>query len=230
MHFVGYIQGVAFGLAIHVEKHGGFAVGGHHGVDRSDRRHDFRDVAETYGDTGRGCLDDDLSNLFWSANLATDETQYKLMTVLDQPRRIDEIGTFDGVQNVRDSNPHSMEARGVGRHLKFGNAAPLYDHDRNAIEPVEARLKVVSGNLPQLVWRNSVRRQAVPNDGKDCEGHAVRFHLRRRRKVRLQTSHNRVHALERQNHVRVPVEKEIHLGGTAAGHRINLLQAGHAVD
>ena len=52
VYFVGYIQGVAFGLAIDVEKNSGFTVGGHHGVDRGDRRPDCRDVSKTYGDAG----------------------------------------------------------------------------------------------------------------------------------------------------------------------------------
>ena len=156
VHFVCYVQGVAFGLAIHVEKHGRFAIRGHHRIDRSDRRRDSRDVTEAEGNASGRSLDHNLSNLFRSAHLPADETQYELMTMLDQARRIDEIRAFDGVQDVRDGNPRSKEACRIRCDLKFGNAAALYDDCRNAIEPVEARLKVVGGNLPQFVRRQRV--------------------------------------------------------------------------
>ena len=52
MYFVCDIQGVAFGLAIHIEKHSRLAVCGHHGVNRGDGRRDIRDVAQAYGNAG----------------------------------------------------------------------------------------------------------------------------------------------------------------------------------
>ena len=56
------------------------------------------------------------------------------------------------------------------------------------------------------------------------------FHFCRRRKVRLQTGDDRVHTLQRQNHVGFPVEVQIDLGGATAGHRSNFLEARNAVD
>src|SRR5262249_25969712 len=46
VNFVGYLQGVAFGLAIDVEQHGRLSIGCHNRVDRCNRRSDLRDVAE----------------------------------------------------------------------------------------------------------------------------------------------------------------------------------------
>ncbi len=56
------------------------------------------------------------------------------------------------------------------------------------------------------------------------------FHLCGGRKFGLQTRDNRVHALQRQNHVTVPIEKQIDFGGPPAGDGLNLLQSRHAVD
>src|SRR5713226_7983277 len=107
VNFVCHVQGIALGLAIHVEKYSGFTVGGHHGIDGGDRRRYFCDVAQTYGNTRRGTFDNNLPDLFRSAHLPTNEAQNKLVTVLDQARRINEIRPLDGFQNVRDSDPRS---------------------------------------------------------------------------------------------------------------------------
>ena len=152
------------------------------------------------------------------------------MLVLDQAGRVDEVGSSNRVENIVHRDPGGVQARGIRGDLEFGNAAALYDDGRDAIQPVEARLQVVGGDLPKLVGRHGIGCQAVANDGKDRKGQAVRFYLGRRRKVCLQTSDDGVHALESQNHVRVPTEEEIHLGGTTAGDGGNLLQAGNAVD
>src|SRR4029077_4475027 len=176
-----------------------------------------------------GTLDNNLSDLFRIAHLPADETQHKLVTMLDQPRRIDEIGALDGVQDIRDGNPHRVEARRIRRDLKFGNAAALYDDGGNAIEAVQARFQVVGGNLPELVRRHGVGSEAVTNDGEDREGQPVRFHFCGGRKVCLQTGDNGVHALQGQNHVGVPVKEEIDFGGTAAGYGRDLLKARNAV-
>jgi len=54
MHFIGYIESVAFGLAIDVEKHGGFAIGGHHGIDRGRRKARYsRCPRDVWGDPPR---------------------------------------------------------------------------------------------------------------------------------------------------------------------------------
>ena len=45
----------------------------------------------------------------------------------------------------------------------------------------------------------------------------------------MQTSDDGVHTLQSQNHVGVPVEEQIHFGGTTARYGSNLLQARHAI-
>src|SRR5260370_9069366 len=66
VHFVCYVESVTFGLAIHVEKNGRFAIRGHHGIDRGDGRRDFRNVTQTEGNARWGALDNNLSDLFRS--------------------------------------------------------------------------------------------------------------------------------------------------------------------
>src|ERR1700745_2027021 len=99
------------------------------------------------------------------------------MTVLDQAGRVDEIGTLDGVEDVWNSNSSGEKARGIRRHLKFGDAAALYDDGRNTVQSVETRLQVVGSDLPELVRRHRIGRQTVTNDGKAREGQAMRFHF-----------------------------------------------------
>ena len=41
---------------------------------------------------------------------------------------------------------------------------------------------------------------------------------------------DRVDALERENHVRLPIEEEIDFGGASAGDGLHSLQSGYAVD
>src|SRR5439155_6999412 len=152
------------------------------------------------------------------------------MIVLDEPRRIDEVGAANGIENIVDGDARRKKASRFGHDVELWNAAALHKDGSNAIEPVDARLEVVGGNFPKLILRNGVGRQAVAENGKRGEGEAVRLDLGARRQFRLQTGHDGVDTLERQNHVARPVEKKIDLRGTAAGDGLNFLQTGNAVD
>src|SRR5712692_5717419 len=103
------------------------------------------------------------------------------MIVLDETGRIDEVRAANGIENVVDGNAGREKARRFGRHLEFRNSATLNENGGNAIEPIDARLEVVSGNFPELVLRNGVGGQAVTEDGKRGEGEAVRFDFGGRR-------------------------------------------------
>src|SRR5258706_2619798 len=98
------------------------------------------------------------------------------MTVLDQARRIDQIRALNGVQNVLDCDSRGEEAHWIRRYLKFGNAPALYDDGRNAVQPVESRLKGVGSNFPQLFRLDRFRRQALTNHGEDRESERMCFH------------------------------------------------------
>ncbi len=140
VHFVCYIQRVAFGLAIHVEKHRRFTIRGNDGVHRRDRGCDFCDVAKAKGNAGWRVLHNDLPDLLRGADLTADQAQHQLMIAFDQTRRVNQIRPADGVQNIGDGDTCGEKPRGIRRYLKFGNAAALDDDRCNAIQPVEAWL------------------------------------------------------------------------------------------
>ena len=107
---------------------------------------------------------------------------------------------------------------------------PSLNDDRgNAIEPVQARLDFIGRHLPSLVWAHGVGRQAVANDGKAGEGHAMRFDLRRGRQLGLHARQRGVHILQRLEHVDVPVEEEVDFGRSAAGDGTDILQSRHTI-
>ncbi len=56
------------------------------------------------------------------------------------------------------------------------------------------------------------------------------FDLRAGGQLRLQAGNNRIHSLQRQDHVGAPVEEQIHFGGTAAGDGLHPAEPGDAVD
>src|SRR5437899_1172850 len=146
------------------------------------------------------------------------------MIALDETRGIDEVRAANGIENIVDGNAGSEKARRFGRHLEFRDAATLNQNGGDAIEPVYAWLEVVGGNFPELILWNRVRGQAVTKDWERGEGEAVRFDLGRGRQFRLQAGNDSVDALQRKNHVAVPVKKKIDLRGTAAGDGLHFLQ------
>ena len=181
VNFVGDVKGVAVRLAMHAEQDGGFAVGGDHGVDGSDGRRNLGNIAETNGNARCRGLHHNLADLLWRSNLAADEAEDQLMIVLDQAGGVDEVRAANGVENVVDGDAGREEARRFGRYLEFRDAATLNENGGNAIEPVYARLEVVSGDFPELILRNRVGGQAIAKDWERGKGEAVRFDLGGRR-------------------------------------------------
>jgi hypothetical protein len=163
-------------------------------------------------------------------DLPADQREDQLMVMLKQSRRIDQICAANGLKNVRDSDACREQTRGIGCHLKFRHPATLHQHGGNSIETVQARLQIVSGQLPKLILRNGVRREAVSQYRKGSEGKSVGLDFCACGQFRLQARHNRIHSLQRENHVRVPIEEQIDLGRPPAGHRLHLAQARYAVD
>src|SRR5712692_1455294 len=184
---------------MHAEQDGGFTVGGDHGVDGSDRGRNFRNIAETNGNARCRGLHNNLADLLGRSNLAADEAENQLMIALNETGGVDEVRAANGIENVVDGNAGREEARGLGRHLKFGDAATLNENGGDAIEPVDARLEVVSGNFPKLVLRNGVGGQAVTEDGKRGESEAMGFDLGGGRQFRLQAGNDGIDTLESEN-------------------------------
>ena len=230
VNFVSDVERVAVRLTMDAEQDGGFPIGGHHGVDRRDRRRDVGDITETNGNTSGGSLHDNLAELLRRSNLPADQTENQLMIIFDETGRVDQIGPADGLENIVDGDAGSEQARRLRHDLELRNAAALNENGSDAIEPVYARLEIVGGNLPQLALRNRVGGQAIAEDRERGEGQAVSFDLGCRRQFRLQAGDDGVDALQRQDHVARPVEEKIDLRRAAAGDGLNFLQAGNTVD
>src|SRR5437867_670016 len=114
--------------------------------------------------------------------------------------------------------------------MKF-RLLPSLNHDScHAAQPIEPRFNVIGRQLPQVRLWNLVRRQAVANDWKTGEVHPVRFDFGGRGKAALDTRHCGIHQLQGFDHVHVPVEEQIDIGGAPARDGTNRLQPGDDVD
>ena len=62
-----------------IEQHRGFAVGGHHRIDRHHRRSDVRDIADPHRHSARGCLHHYVGNLVRRASLPAHQSQFQFV-------------------------------------------------------------------------------------------------------------------------------------------------------
>src|SRR6185437_4323101 len=227
--FIRNLDRVAVGLAVDVEQHGRFAVGRDQRIYRLDSGSDGGDVADAHGNSRGRVPDDRVGDLLRRSHLAAHQRQHQLMIAFEESGGIDEVGTLHRIQDVGDGDVRGQQFRRVGRDVEFRLLSALHQNCGHAVQPVQSRLDVVGGHLPELGLRNGRRSQAVPNDGKAGEGHAIRDHAGGRRQVRLDARQGGVYVLQGENRVNVPVEEQIDLGGAAAGDRAHLLQSGNAV-
>ena len=58
------------------------------------------------------------------------------MIIFEKPRRIDEIGFFYAVENVRDGYSGGNQPRGIGSDVIFGDETALHDDRGDAIEAI----------------------------------------------------------------------------------------------
>jgi hypothetical protein len=102
VNFVGHLHGVTVRLAVDVEENRRLAVRIDDRIHGLDAGSDAGDVADAYWNASLGCLDHCAGNLFRRPHLRVDETQHQLVIAFDQPRRIDEVGAADRIENVGD--------------------------------------------------------------------------------------------------------------------------------
>src|SRR4029077_4873003 len=106
---------------------------------------------------------------FRRVHLAADQAQNKLMIVLEQAGRIDQVRAANAIENVRDRYSRGDQARGIRSDLVFGYAAALNDDRSHSVETIDARLEVISGDFPKIVGRNPVRSKTVSQNRKSGE-------------------------------------------------------------
>ena len=98
--FVGDRHRVAVGLAVDVEQHRRLSVGGDDGVNRLHSGRDRGHIANADGNSGRRGLDYDLRKLRRIFHLAVHQREIKLMVLLQQAGRVDQVGAAHRVENV----------------------------------------------------------------------------------------------------------------------------------
>ena len=171
------------------------------------------------------CLDDDVADLFRAVHLAGDQAEEQLVIAVQQARRIDDVGAVDRRRRCRRSTSGAQHLRRIDRDVEFRPLPALDEHAGDAVQPIQPRLDVVGGQLPEIRLRHRVGRQAVADDREAREIEAMRLDLRGRRQAALHARHRGVDQLQRLEHVDVPVEEQVDLGRTAAGHRSDVLEA-----
>ena len=97
------------------------------------------------------------------------------MIAFQQAWRIHQIGAPNGVQHVVYGRAGGEQLRRVRRDLEFGFLAALHDHGGDTVKPVQPRLHLIRRHLPEPGLRHPVGGDAVTDDRKAGEGHAMRF-------------------------------------------------------
>ena len=88
--------------------------------------------------------------------MSTDEPEHELVVVLDQTRRVHQVGAANRVENIGDGDAGGEKPGGIRSHLKLGYPPALDDDGGDTVEPVDARLQVVRRYFPQLVRGHGV--------------------------------------------------------------------------
>src|SRR5256885_12983517 len=224
------VDRIAFRLAIHVEENRVLPIRSDDRVDRRIGRGDRGDIRDANRHSGRGIFDGDLAKFRWCSNLTADEPKHEVMFAFDQAGRFDDVRPTNRVENIVDGNTGSDETRRIRGDLKFRNSAALYDYRGYAVKTIHARLDLVCGDFPKLGRGNAIGRETVTDDRENGERKAVSFDFCAGRKFGLQARDDGIHALKRENHVRIPVEEQIDFCGTAAGDGLYGLEARDAID
>ena len=88
------------------------------------------------------------------------------MIAFQQSRRIDQIGSPHGFQNVRDRMLAVSSFAGIRRDLKLRLLPALHDHRRHPVQTVQSRLDFVGRHLPELGLRHVADVRLYPKMGK----------------------------------------------------------------
>ena len=114
--------------------------------------------------------------------------------------------------------------------MKLRHLAALHRDSAHAQHPIQRRLELISGQVPQLRLRKPVRSEAVSENRKSSEGEPIRSNDSGTRQRLPHSADGCIDQLERLKHVDAPVEEKADLSRTAAGYGTNPNQAGHGVN
>ncbi len=114
VNFICDCDRIAVGLTVDVEQHRRLSVGGHDGVHRLHAGSNRGHIANPDGNSGWRGLDYDLRELRRIFHLAVHQREIKLMVLLHQARRINEVGPPDRVENVGDGHTCRQQLGRIG--------------------------------------------------------------------------------------------------------------------
>ena len=217
MCFVSHFLGVAVGLAVDIEQYRRFSIGSDNRINRFHSRDHVRQIANPHRNSCRRDLHHDPCKLLGAVDLSADQSEHKLMVLLEQSRRVNQIGLLDRVENIGDRDTGSEQLRRIRLNVELRFLPALYHYRGNAIQAIQSRLELVRRHLPEPRLRYRLRRKAVANNRKAGEGHPPRINFRCRRQFRLHAGDRRIDVLQRLEHVYVPVEEKIYFRRAAAG-------------
>ncbi len=183
VYLLRHLHGVAFRLPIDAQQHRRLPVRGNNRIKRTNRRLHFRNVTHPHRHAGSGCLDDGRGNLLRIAHLSVDQPKVELMVAFEKAGRVNQVGAPHRFEEVGNRDTRLQEFGGIGDDMKLRLLATLHKNSRHAVQTVESWLKLVGGNFPKLRLWDRVGRDAVAENRKAGEGHAMRFHLRARRQL-----------------------------------------------
>ena len=87
------------------------------------------------------------------------------MIRLVETGRVDDIGFLNRIDQFEQSYAGGLQPSEIGHDVELGNLATLHRDRADPIDPVERRLQVVGGDLPQARLRNRILAAVISREG-----------------------------------------------------------------
>src|SRR5215471_3100583 len=220
-HLIYNGQGACGGLAVDVNESRRVTVGSYDDVLGLDALVDGGDIRDEHGDavhTG----DDDLVEIFGAERLARDEGELELMVFIDEPRGFNNVGVFDGVDNLLAADIAGSQALGIQGDVKLASLSALNRDKGDSGQPGQVRLYVIGCEVAKACRITDVGSKAVADNGEYGKGHPFDVaDLGSGRQVAGELGKAALNDLQRLDHVGIPVEEQIDFGCASLGARAN---------
>ena len=152
------------------------------------------------------------------------------MVLLDLAGRRDDVRVAHRVGHLLKADTASVQALRVDPDVVFAHSAAGHCDVCHAGQARQPRPQRVDCDVPQGRGVALLGRQAVTRDGEDGERQAVDVADRsRRRQAGRELRQPRLHELQREQHVRVPVEEEADVGAAPRRRGLDARNSGDPV-
>jgi hypothetical protein len=211
---IGDVQRAAVGLAADVEQHRVYPFGG------DDVEDGFRAALHPgeVPDPNRmrtGNRHREVLDVCDGMQAAVHDGEVQRVVLLVHAGRGNEVVPGQLVGDLLEAEVRSLQPARVHDDVVLRRAPAHQVHARHARDAEEARLEVVTGNLPQLGDAALRTGEAHPDDRERGEGQPPDRRARGRRQRRTDLCKAAVHVKLRLDHVDVPVEEDADLRRTA---------------